>query len=203
MITIPNAQLNLLDTTPKGSEELSQWFTPKALALRLVRWAGICAGDSVLEPSCGDGAFVSALLEIGCTGIVANDIDPVMLERVAAPGVIRTHHPMDFLDPNFPVEPWDWVVQNPPYEHGQDRDHLAKGLTLAPKMLALIRTAALHGIESHARIWSEYRVRKIGIISARPSFCLGGDPTGSPKSDISAVVFDKSHKGPTTVGWLR
>ena len=192
---------------PEGSTELSQWCTPPALATKLVKWAGIHKGHRVLEPSCGTGAFVGALLERGAE-VTANDIDPRMSGYVeAAHGKnrrLRTVWNEDFLEGDFDDMGFDWVALNPPYENGQDRAHLAKACEAAPRVLALIRTSVLHGVAANRKIWKPNTVRKVGLIVGRPHFLLGGVAKDSPKYDYCAVILDQYHRRyEPTIEWLR
>lgn len=202
-------------TAPTTPEDLSQWFTPRDLATDLVEWAGIkdtpqvTGPPFVLEPSAGDGAFVEPLLLAGCR-VVANDIDPKMVARMTErfgnhPGLI-TLEVSDFIDLGSNVgrapPQFDWVVLNPPYENGQDTAHIALACEIGQRVLALVRTPALHGVERYERIWSRYPVAKVAILPARPSFFLAGKATGGPRHDFCAVVIDKGHVGPARVDWL-
>lgn len=204
-----SAQLTMLGRTPTGNPELSQWFTPRKLAHRLVSWAGI-RGRTVLEPSCGDGAFLEPLIMQGCC-VHAYDIDPIMVNQLQGDPAWLTVECVDFLtvsppnlDGDMLVEciGYDWVVMNPPYDGGQDRLHIAHALRFAPKVLVLIRTAGLHGLDAFSKIWSQFHVKHIGLMVSRPAFYLGGSVQDSPRHDSCAVIFDRDHTGPTTVEWL-
>jgi tRNA1(Val) A37 N6-methylase TrmN6 len=114
------------------------FFTPPALCGYLARWAVRDAADRVLEPSCGEAAFLLALAEQ--LGVLAARVDPAGPGRVegrldgvelhrasavqaravlAAAGLMTRIRVADFLE----VEPepvYDAVVGNPPYVRYQD-----------------------------------------------------------------------------------
>ncbi|HVT35101.1 MAG TPA: hypothetical protein VHE37_05940, partial [Nevskiaceae bacterium] len=66
--------------------ELNQFFTPLFVAEALVEryFSHLTSRDLVLEPSCGDGAFLAAIpSHIPAVGV---EIDPVMAQRARATG---------------------------------------------------------------------------------------------------------------------
>lgn len=99
------------------------FFTPSGVAEFLTAWAIRSASDRVLEPSCGDGAFVAATAHQmrtlgGRSPLLAHELHPEsaaktreLLTVLDQPGDVRVG---DFLaaptDPSFDV-----VVGNPPY----------------------------------------------------------------------------------------
>ena len=198
-------QITMFGVAPRGSEELSQWFTPRKLAAHLIKWAGIGAGDSVLEPCAGDGAFVAPLLESGAS-VIANDIDPRMCEFLREQfgeherltDVVQS----DFLGSGWVPDTFDVVVTNPPYEGGQDTEHLAKAAAVGTRVLALVRTPALHGVDRYKLIWSRFPVARVLVFVRRPSFFLGGDATDGPRHEFCAVVIDRNHTGPAHIEWM-
>lgn len=85
-------------------KELGQVFTPQHIVLEMIQL--IQNNGSILEPSCGNGAFFNQLET--CTGI---EFD----ETVAPPGAIV----MDFFD--LPLtQKFDTIIGNPPYVRYQD-----------------------------------------------------------------------------------
>lgn len=191
---------------PEGDTRLSQWMTPPKLASKLVKWAGITRAHRCLEPSCGTGAFVGALLERGAK-VVANDVDPRMSTYVQeAHGrnrLLQTVWTEDFLEGDFSDAGFDWAVLNPPYEYGQDRDHLAHACLAAPRVLALVRTSLLHGVDARRKVWKPNRVKKIGLIVGRPRFLLGGTVKDGPWHEYCGVVLDQyCRRHEPTVEWL-
>ncbi len=102
--------------TNEADPRLGQVFTPAPLADLTLRLAleGM-SRPRILDPACGDGAFLSAALR---AGIIARDvwgidIDPttLALARSRCPGVALEQS--DFL--NVALTEFDAVVGNPPY----------------------------------------------------------------------------------------
>jgi len=89
-------------------------YTPPRVAAALARWAIRSPSDRALDPSCGEGVFLSAvrtrLAELGarrpeCTGV---DIDP---QTAAASGAICS----DFFQWVRSAPKYDVVLGNPPF----------------------------------------------------------------------------------------
>jgi adenine-specific DNA-methyltransferase len=114
------------------------YYTPSTISDFLVRWAVQRASDSVLEPSCGDGAFVESLLRrwraLGASAysghVVAVELDAEEAAKARARLGVGFPHAevltMDFFqycrDTLFPDALWeaqaprfDAVVGNPPF----------------------------------------------------------------------------------------
>lgn len=133
---------------PETAESIEQlkargaFYTPPELTNFLAAWAIRAPADRALEPSAGDGAFVSALAaRFGGLGISKPGMQLVAVERepdeawkcrrIAPSADIRT---LDFfdLDP-VDVPPVDAAVGNPPFirYHGFTGTDRAKGLARA------------------------------------------------------------------------
>lgn len=109
------------------------YYTPQPIAEELCRWALADGAMSVLEPSCGDGAFLRALGSVGRrNGIAAKpiEIDGVELlpeEAAQARGSadvaadlpwrfnIECNDFFSWIDDLPPDRQWDAVIGNPPY----------------------------------------------------------------------------------------
>lgn len=128
--------------TPEEIKARGAFYTPPQLTSFLASWALRSAGDRVLEPSCGDGAFVAALAsrfaELGVRApgpqllAIERDAAEATKSRALAPTVdVRT---LDFfdLDPGD-IDPIDAAVGNPPYirYHGFTGADRARGLERA------------------------------------------------------------------------
>lgn len=150
-------------TPSQNQRDLSQWFTPEALAERVTAWAwpSMHRPVSVLEPSCGDGAFVRAALRRG--GFVhAYEIDPAMARRCSelvdaereglAPWEGATVQ--DYLAEPALITRHDIGLLNPPYEDGADGRFLSKAMDECDRVAGVFRTAVLDGKERREGIWS-------------------------------------------------
>jgi methylase of polypeptide subunit release factors len=105
---------------------LQAFYTPRGLADRLADLADPQPGDRVLEPSCGDGALVAAMLrrEPSIT-ITAYEIDLAAMREAAckAGSAEWRGTETDFLAVE-PVPLYDVAVMNPPFAKDADIDHV-------------------------------------------------------------------------------
>lgn len=148
-----------------AARALGAYYTPAALAEPLVRWALRSPSDAVLDPSCGDGAFlttaVDRLLALGAEPrrlsdqVAGVDLDPRAVAR--AHGALLSRHPGlrwsrlaegDFF--RFEGGGFDAVIGNPPYIRTQGR-------STADKQRAL-RAARAAGVElsADASLWAPF-----------------------------------------------
>lgn len=159
----------------------------------------------MLEPCAGDGAFVEPLLDAGAR-VIANDLDPRFCEHLREQFGDRSNLvdvvQSDFLGNGWVPDTFDLVATNPPYENGQDTEHLYKATQVGTRVLALMRTPALHGVERYNRIWRRVTVARVLVFVRRPSFFLGGDATDGPRHEFCAVLIDRNHTGPAEIDWL-
>lgn len=114
-------------TTVESREEAKArggFYTPAAVARFLVRWAVRSPVDRVLEPSCGDGAFVAAIderfRELGGVAsadhLLAVEREPHEAAKARSLAPAADIRGVDFfdLDPGE-IAPVDAVIGNPPY----------------------------------------------------------------------------------------
>lgn len=123
--------------TLSGRKTRGAFFTPPVVCEYLAGWAVRDAADRVLEPSCGEAAFLLALAERqrrltgvpeGPTGGKSGRVDGVEVHRasatraravLAAAGLTARVRVADFLQLK-PEPVYDAVVGNPPYVRYQD-----------------------------------------------------------------------------------
>jgi predicted RNA methylase len=180
-------QLDLLEEPRVGHDPaLSQWFTPPALAERIVRWAleGWPEPKMILEPAAGDGALIRPLPETWVERVAAYEIDARWV-----PALERMPQVWDVVEGNF-IEirdpgPYDLALMNPPYECGLDGDFVQSALRCSRRVVALLRLAALAGVQRRHQIWERAYLRRLAILSQRPSFV--GQIVGSPRHDFCVV----------------
>lgn len=111
-------------------EALGQYFTPAWVAEALLETyfpdLGLC--DRVVEPSCGPGAFLSALPDhVNAVGV---EIDPALAERARA----NTGRPVilgDFLTTELPFAPTA-MIGNPPFKQATIQSFLDRAWSLLP-----------------------------------------------------------------------
>lgn len=101
--------------------ELQQFYTPPALARRVISEAKIAPGMTVLEPSAGLGALAAEALLAGAA-VDCVELDPRNVRILCSTpyaGVVEG----DFLRQGASSS-WDRVVMNPPFTRGQDIRHV-------------------------------------------------------------------------------
>ena len=92
---------------------------PERLAREMVRSANLFDGCSVLEPSAGAGGIADQIREAGHEPLcieIAGSLVPILREK----GYTVVH--MDFL--HYEEQTFDRIILNPPFERGQDIDHV-------------------------------------------------------------------------------
>ncbi len=153
--------------TPKEAKARGAFYTPPSLTKFLARWAIRSRTDRVLEPSCGDGAFISAILDrFAGMGNDGSPADLVGIERDTMEAAkVRAMAPSvnvvtsDFFD----VEPSaigvvDAIIGNPPYirYHGFTGADRAKG-----QARALAQGVELTGLASS---WAHFVVHSVAFL---------------------------------------
>jgi adenine-specific DNA-methyltransferase len=151
------------------------FYTPPGLTRFLAHWAIRSAGERVLEPSCGDGAFLGSIsqrfTELGADGLtnrlvgVERAADEADKARALADGArILT---ADFFDVDpASLRPVDAVIGNPPYirYHGFFGDDRRKGLARARGQgVELTRLASS---------WAHFVVHSIGFLGPEGRLAL-------------------------------
>lgn len=99
------------------------FYTPAPIAEFLARWIKQIKPKSILEPSCGDGAFLGAIASSRITGV--KDITACEInEEEARKAAARTNLPVTMLSNDFlrwylfyarTIEKFDAVIGNPPF----------------------------------------------------------------------------------------
>jgi predicted RNA methylase len=177
-------QIPLLDEDYDLSK--SQWYTRPELAERVVRWAlkGVSRQLSILEPSAGCGALIRPIPR--GHGVTAYEIDP-RRETVL----------LELLDPRrgrliiadylrrFDGGRFDLGITNPPYEDGSAERFVKKACFQCDRVVALLKTSVLHGVDRWSDLWSTVSISRLAILSRRPGF--DGPSEGSPTSDYIVV----------------
>ncbi|MFL5481252.1 MAG: Eco57I restriction-modification methylase domain-containing protein [Gemmatimonadaceae bacterium] len=122
------------------------YFTPSAMTQFIVDWAVRSPDDAVLEPSCGEAAFLlpaatrlSALRADGLPfppQIVGVDVHPESVEQAQRIMGEAGYRPEIYVGDFFDIEPvprYDAVIGNPPYVRYQDfaGENRLKGLEAA------------------------------------------------------------------------
>ncbi|RZJ87444.1 MAG: class I SAM-dependent methyltransferase [Chryseobacterium sp.] len=119
---------DLLDQIANGEtrnlkKEFQFFATPDHLADRLVSLADIQAGQSIHEPSAGQGAIVKAIHRAGFYNVTAHEAMPVnqiFLKKIEGCELLGA----DFLEECS--KSFDRIIANPPFSKNQDITHVQK-----------------------------------------------------------------------------
>ena len=154
-------------------DPLDRYYTPGKVAVQLVA-AIPPLGErvpplTILEPSCGAGAFLRAIGErwptARLTGIDADSAAPAQFDDLPA----FTFHKRDFLRWE---QPTDLTIGNPPFSTAEE--HVRHALKLSRVGVGfLLRLAFLESTKREA-FWREHRPARVFVLARRPSFTGGG-----------------------------
>lgn len=102
--------------------------TPADLAQRMVNYAGIQTGHTLLEPSAGTGHLLDAVRGAGVAAVqTAVEIDSRLCDRLRTKGYDDVRQ-QDFLACNGDLGSFDRIIMNPPFVKSQDIKHIKHAL---------------------------------------------------------------------------
>lgn len=122
-------KLQELELHIKGLKIPGFFPTPKSLTDLMVQWADLKLSDTILEPSAGKGDILMAVKNIFGNQVVkldAIELNHSLREFLTLKGFQVVGH--NFLD--FKEKSYDKILMNPPFENGQDIDHVLHALDL-------------------------------------------------------------------------
>lgn len=127
--------------------------TPRNVAARMAELAGIVDGTTVLEPSAGSGRLADAARDRG-GAITCVEANHTLCELLTAKGhaVVRG----DFLD-FAPMERFDCVCMNPPFEDSADALHVRHAFSLLKPGGALVAITGEGAWFREDRVSREFR----------------------------------------------
>ena len=109
----------------KAREGVDYFATPEPLGLKMVEWLNSKPGDSLLEPSAGDGAIARWMPNDTYNTVVepSRDLTPKLMRNVSNAKVVENYFENLDLHNKF-----DGIVMNPPFGKGGKTaiEHLAK-----------------------------------------------------------------------------
>ncbi|MCK5606450.1 DUF3560 domain-containing protein [Candidatus Pacearchaeota archaeon] len=101
--------------------------TPPDLAAKIVDYANIIPGDTILEPSAGTGALVKAMNEANSGGTVTTiEINQALSDALQP--LSDNNICDDFLNCNGNLDKFDKIIMNPPFINGADIKHINHAL---------------------------------------------------------------------------
>lgn len=174
----------------------SQYFTPPAVADRMVGWLRTNGTRplSILEPSGGNGSLIRAVAraELLLSWLRAHEPDVTQHHQLELAcescGVLQDNWcvaPEDFLIATQPDAIFDVALMNPPYERNQHVQHVARALEWAARVVALVPAAILHS-HGRAEFWRWTDIRRMAVLSERPKFAAKGG-----QQDIAALELQR------------
>lgn len=185
-LTLPEVKAEPRDTS------LSAWFTPPKLARQIADW--VCLGQdtsswSLLEPSAGDGALLRAFERYVPRELMwAVDIDERNVQALLGQSFRAERG--DFLE-IAPVDVFDIVVMNPPYEKSQTELHIQHALRFAPRVVAVVPLTTLEGSARRETLWRHVELTRMAVCSTRPKFGTKAGQTAIAVVDLKRLDTPK------------
>jgi predicted RNA methylase len=139
--------------------------TPPAVAEELIEFAHLENATCVLEPSAGTGSLIDAILKSHPRAKISYcEINCFLLDvlRMKYEGLSNVHFAgRDFeeLDPQYFNDRFDGIILNPPFERGQDIDHVLRAhRLLGPKgtLAAIVSEGAFCRGDKKAAAFREF-----------------------------------------------
>jgi len=163
--------------------DLSQFFTPPELAVRLWDWAvhrSKVPRPRILEPSAGRGALLRAAFESEHppAHAVAYDVDP---DNVAVLRELAERYPIDVIEGDFLASEIDvedgfhFALMNPPFEDGQDVAFIEHACKRSPCAFSVAQ-ARIEFSEGRSEFWAWHDAPNKVVLETRPRF--GGHSQG-------------------------
>jgi hypothetical protein len=137
-------------------KEFQFFATPNSIADYLVELADIEEGDSILEPSAGQGAIVKAIQRVlpeaavDCFELMP--LNQTFLSKIS--NVLIKGQ--DFLQYEGPHS-YDKIIGNPPFSKNQDCSHIRKMYELCRPTGRIVSVASKHWQTSGNRVETEFR----------------------------------------------
>lgn len=160
--------------------------TPADLVARMIREADLLPGSTVLEPSAGSGAIADALREAGHT-VECVERHSTLRDILNSKGhrVIAS----DFLELSpgaYPSRLYDAVIMNPPFENGQDCEHVARAWSFVKPGGALVAIMGAGVTFRGSRPYSTFRAwaEEVGTFDPIPAGTFKESGTG-----VASVLF--------------
>jgi len=118
--------------------------TPKPIIEDMIERAGIGGGDRVLEPSAGKGDIAESLVEAGAE-VDAIEIDSTLRDILEDKEINLVSRDFTTFETD---QPYDAVIMNPPFENGQDMQHVQRAYEMVKpggKVVAVMSASPFFG----------------------------------------------------------
>jgi SAM-dependent methyltransferase len=200
------SQISLLGE-PELKSERSQWFTAMWICRLLVQWVPPTA--RVLEPSCGSGNMIAALLERGHDPKLIHgaelDAEWADFARKRFNGEVMIDEG-DFFDMHFWPRPgqrdaFDVILGNPPFEENRHERFIMRGLELASTINFIVPVSVEFSRDRDHDLWAQRAiVRRRAKLPHRVKY--GGKNQASFDSEALKIVRRESVREPGEINWL-
>lgn len=186
-------QIKKLEREVKFSKIAGYFPTPKTIVERMIDLADLRDGESVLEPSAGHGAILDTVneyaktkgLQLNLSGLERN----ITLRQILG---LKEYNIVgnDFEEYN-PIELYDKVIMNPPFEKNQDVTHVMKAydcLKAGGRIVAIMSPHCTFANDSKSTYFREWLSDK-GYYEKLPEGSFKESGTGV---NTIMVVIDRS-----------
>lgn len=146
--------------------------------------------QTCLEPACGAGHMSKVLEEYFGRVISSDKFDY---------GYGSLH---DYLDDDWPPQPVDWVITNPPFRLAEEM--LLKSFRVARHGVAILaRTVFIESVGRYERVFRDKPPSKFAQFSERVPMVRGRlDKKASTATGYSWIVWEKSYIGEPKLLWV-
>lgn len=169
------------------------YFTPEALAKKLVSLLPIDSRHHVLEPHVGGGAFALAIKATGAK-LTGSDIQENSLGFKLCDEKIVCN----FLHHDYEKK-FDFVIGNPPFNEALD--HVVRAFSLVKQgggVGFLLRLGFFASISRH-EFWQKHPAKKVWVLSERPSFAHGS----TDSQEYAFFYWTPGYQGTTEISVIR
>jgi protein-L-isoaspartate O-methyltransferase len=167
--------------------------TPPDLIMMLMELADVQPGMLCLEPSAGKGDIAEALRKAGGE-VHCVEIQHCLREILLAKGLDVKDDDFTAYDPHE-GERYNRIVMNPPFEKGQDIDHVLDAIQLlrqGGRLVAVMSTGPFFRSDSKSRDFQQFAADNLVIHEVEPgAFKSAFNPTGV---NCKVVVFNSEAK---------
>jgi 16S rRNA G1207 methylase RsmC len=162
--------------------------TPEPLAERLVEMARIEPGNTILEPSAGTGNLIDGILKnhpdvrISYCEMNCFLLDILRGKYEGVNGVRFLGRDCFDIDTTQGENRFDRVIMNPPFERGQDVDHLLRAWysLLAPRgvLVAIVSAGVFSRADKKAKLFREFIQNAKAVVHDVPAESFKSSGTG-------------------------
>jgi hypothetical protein len=185
--------------------DLDAYYTPVRLAVTIARHVQLKRGHvgRILEPSCGDGAFVMACRSVWPEShITAIDVN----QYAGGLTMADMSFCCSFKGESSQFEsgyPYDLIIGNPPFKHAAEHIDHAFTLLRPRGVIAMLLPLSFLGGHGKARgwFWKKHGApKRIDTITPRPSF---EGQKGTAATEYAAMMWGGVEPGNDFVRWER